>query len=315
MFLKRHSQKIIFLILATAFLWGAGRLYFSMTDGFWMSNIESNLAFSEERVTRPLSAEEKNEAITVLNQPWTYLAKGCQSYVFESADGHYVLKFFKYQRFRPQAWLKALSFLPPVEKHLEAKQAKKDAKLNFFMQAWKVAFDDLKEESGLVMVHLNKSSDLNVDLKLTDKMGFQHSVPADSMEFLIQRKADMLVPWIKEQMKQGHEDKVEVLLDNLVQMFVSEYSRGLSDNDHALMQNTGVYKERPFHIDVGQFTKEERFKDPNVWHQELYNKTYKFRLWLLKTYPEMGEHLTESLKIAIGDDYANMKPYFGRAHD
>lgn len=313
--MRRHSNKIIALILIASGLWGVGRLYFSLTDGFLVSNIVSALPREPGRETRPLSAGEEEELARALAQPYHYLGKGCQSYVFESEDGRYVVKFFKYQRFRPQAWLKALSFFPPIERLLEEKQVRKQKKLGLFMQAWKVAFDELKEESGLVAVHLNKSDHLRVDFTLYDKLGFKHTVPADSLEFLIQRKADRLIPWIEREMASGASGKVKILLDDLIQTLVAEYRRGLSDNDHALMQNTGVYRERPLHIDVGQFTRNARFADPAVWHQELYNKTYQFRLWLLKAYPQLGEHLTLELQEAIGSDWSAMKPYFGRQHE
>lgn len=315
MFLKRYSNTIIAGILLTSVLWGAGRAYFSLTDGFWVSNIISDLPVDPAREVRPLLPEEEKIWADVAEKPWHYLGKGCQSYVFESDDGKYVLKFFKYQRYRPHFWLEAISFLPPVQDYLAKKHEKKMKKLNFFIHAWKVAFDELNTESGVVFVHLNKSDNLKKTFTLYDKIGLKHTLPADNLEFLIQRKADMLVPWIQREVAQHDLPKVKRLLDDLVEMFVDEYSRGLSDNDHALMQNTGVFHDKPFHIDVGQFTQEERFKNPRLWHEELYKKTYNFRLWLLKNYPELGEHLQNHLKATIGEDWSKMKPYFGRIHD
>ena len=61
-------------------------------------------------------------------------------------------------------------------------------------------------------------------------------------------------------------------------MLVSEYRRGFADNDHATVQNTGVLDGRPIHIDVGQFVRNERVKEPRLFHQELFNKTWKFQL-------------------------------------
>lgn len=311
---KCHSKKIIALILLTTLVWGSGRLYFSITDGFMESNILSDLPADPVRELRNFTDAEQNEWMVLSQQPWYYLGKGCQSYVFESEDGKYVLKFFKYQRFRPQFWLEALSFLPPIKAYLDKKMVTKQEKLAFFMEAWKVAFEELKEESGLVYVHLNKSTHLNSDFVLYDKIGMKHVIAADQVEFLVQRKAESLVPWIKEHMFSKNVADVKGLLDNLITTLVSEYQRGLSDDDPALMQNTGVFDNKMFHIDVGQFTKGDKYRDPGIWHQALYNKTYYFRLWLLRNYPEMGEYLTERLKGELGDNYEAMKPFFGRIH-
>ena len=182
------------------------------------------------------------------------------------------------------------------------------------MVSWRLAFDELSEESGIIWVHLNKTDDLQVDFILKDKLGFQHRVSADQVEFLIQRKADLLEDWIIRNMRNNQPEKVRALINDLITTLLNEYERGLSDNDPALFQNTGVYHDRPFHIDVGQFEKSERFKDPDVWKVELFNKTYFFRLWLIENYPEIGEHLTLVLKEAIGPKWDEMKPFFGRIH-
>lgn len=311
---KRHSQKLVTAILLCSVLYGSGRLYFSLTDGFMVSNIVCELPADPARELRAWSEQEMQEWQKVSAQSWHYLGKGCQSYVFESEDGKYVLKFFKYQRFRPQFWLEPFSFLPPVKNYIDKKMVKKYEKLAFFMQAWKVAFEELKDESGLVLVHLNKSNHLQQDFVLYDKLGLKHKVPADQVEFLVQKKADGLISWIDQHMKMQQQEIVKLLLDDLVTTLVSEYSRGLSDDDPALMQNTGVYKNRPFHIDVGQFTKESRYQDPATWHQALFNKTYNFRIWLLRHYPQLGEHLTHRLESEIGEDWSSMKPFFGRIH-
>ena len=279
-----------------------------------MANIISNLNPSPEKAVREASPEEKALFAELSDKPWRYLGKGCQSYAFESENGEYVLKFFKHQRFRSRAWMAPLYQLPLIQESVRKKQAHRAAKLAGFMESWRLAFDELSEESGIIWVHLNKSSNLNKDFILKDKVGLTHKVPADSVEFLIQRKAEPLEDWIHRTMKEGHPDKVRAMLSDLLATLMNEYERGLSDNDPALLQNTGVFNDRPFHIDVGQFEKNNRFKNPDIWSVELYNKTYFFRLWLLETYPEMGEHLTLLLKEILGPKWDEMKPYFGRIH-
>lgn len=91
-------------------------------------------------------------------------------------------------------------------------------------------------------------------------------------------------------------------------MIHSEYRRGLADNDHALMQNTGVSQGNPVHIDVGQFVFNEEVKKSAVSHQELFTKTYKFKLWLRENYPELGEYLEQQLLLDLGPSYKTMQP-------
>ena len=117
----------------------------------------------------------------------------------------------------------------------------------------------------------------------------------------------MLCPQLEKLMASGEVNKAKVLLTRLLQMVLSEYHRGLADNDHALMQNTGVLGGLPIHVDVGQFVKNEAMKDPNNYNQELFNKTYKFRIWLQGKYPELLSHLDAELHNEMGDVFYQLK--------
>lgn len=306
-FLKTHSRKIVACMLLGIFLYAAGRLYFELTGGFTVGNITTDITKEPDwEISQPNDPLIKQ----LLNQPYYYLGKGCQSYVFKSEDGRYVLKFLKFQRFRPQSYLNFFSFIPAVEKIREKKEISKREKLNDLLKSWKIAYEDLKDETGLVYLHLNRSDTFQSPLIFYDKMGLKHELDLNQMMFLVQDTAEMLTKKIKQEMSQGNKQEAKNILQRLIHMLVSEYQRGLGDNDHALMQNTGVRNGVPLHIDVGQFSKENRFKDPDVYHLELFSKTYKFRIWLSKHYPELEIYLTSLLMDIIGPSMHQMRPVF-----
>lgn len=302
-FLKSHSQKIIALMLISLVLYGAGRLYFQLTAGFTEGNITTDIAKEPDWGISP-----SEDLGGILNQPYTYLGKGCQSYVFKSADGAYVIKFLKFQRFRPQWYLDLFSFIPAVEKVRETKAESKRKKLNDLLTSWKIAYEDLRPETGLVYLHLNETQELPSSLILYDKMGFEHKIDPNKTLFLVQNTADMLCCTLRKKMGVGDVEGAKIIISRLMAMLISEYKRGFGDNDHALMQNTGVRDDYPLHIDVGQFSQEARFKDPEVYHKELFSKTYKFRIWLSKHFPELEAYLTALLLEEIGPAMETMKP-------
>lgn len=314
--LSRYTQLRKFVTCVLVFCgviaigYGAGRLYYQVTGGFSLGNISSDFPYDPRWETRPLSHKEQMEVDSFLKQKFNYLGKGCQSYVFLSEDGQYVLKFFKYQRFRIQPWLNLFSFVPAVDEYRSRKIEKKQSKLEGVFRSWKLAFEELQPETGFVYVHLNKTTHLNGPIAIYDKMGFEHRLDPNQYEFLVQRKAQMLCPYIDELMLQGKVVEAKELLDRIIALIITEYQRGYADNDHALMQNTGVLDGFPIHIDVGQFVKEERAKDPEVYKQDLFSKTYKFRKWLGKKYPDLKHHLEQQLQIVIGEQYARMQPHF-----
>lgn len=310
--MKKVAFRLVCLLLIVLSLYGLGRLYYRLTGGFTVGNITSDFTYQPQWEVRPLLFSEQEELSKALDQPYFYLGKGCQSYVFASEDGQYVIKFFKYQRYRLHSWLAYFPPLPAVVKYRQEKLDKKWNKLDGFVRSWKVAFENLKDETGLLFVHLNKTANMGRQMTIYDKIGQKHTVDLDQMEFCIQRKASLLCDTLMEFKGQGDLAGARSLLHQLLTLILSEYSRGLADNDHALMQNTGVAQGKPLHIDVGQFVFNEAVKQPAVFHQELFTKTYKFKLWLREHYPELAESLEDELRQIIGPGYASMQPKFRR---
>jgi hypothetical protein len=313
-FFKKVYKPLIILCLILAIGYGLSRLYYRVTGGFTIGNITYNLPYDPRWDTHPLTAEESQRLDQIFNQTFSYLGKGCQSYVFQSQDKQYVIKFFKYQRFRPQPWLSYFTFIPAVNIYFDQKIEKKRKKLETVFVSWKIAYEDLQPETGVVYVHLNKTKNIQKQLKILDKMGLEHPLNLDDFEFLIQRKAQMLCPRIDELMTEGKTSEAKLLISLLLSRIMSEYYRGYADNDHALMQNTGVLEGLPVHIDVGQFVQNDRVKNPKLYHQEIFNKTWKFRKWLAKKYPDLELYVITELKQIMGNEpFESMKPRLNKA--
>lgn len=308
--MKKFFYRFGLLLLALLLIYGVGRLYFRLTDGFTEANIASDFPYNPDWEVRPLTESELSTFDKILNQPFIYLGKGVQSYVFQSRDGKYVIKFFKYQRFRMQPWLAYFPPLPAIVEYRQEKLEKKWKKLDGFVKSWKIAFENLKDETGLIYVHLNKTHYLQKELLVYDKIGKAHHLDLDQTEFCVQRKAEMLCTVLLNQRKNQDLTASQNLIVDLLALIMSEYRRGLADNDHALMQNTGVVDGKPIHIDVGQFVFNEEIKQPSVYNQELFTKTYKFKQWLEGHYPELYPFLEKELKLIIGPEYSEMKPKF-----
>lgn len=306
-------MRCLWVFLCVLSLYGAGRLYYRLTDGFMESNIVYDVPQELRRDTRPLSQENKRALDAILAQEFHYLGKGCQSYVFSSQDGNYVLKFFKYQRFRPQAWLDAFAFIPLVDSYRLDKIAKKKRKLDNVLTSWKMAYEELQPETGVIYVHINKSGDWQKNLVIYDKLGLRHEIDLNGIEFMVQKRARMLCPELL-RMKQNHDlGDAKAHIDSLLSLLLSEYQRGYADNDHALMQNTGVYAFTPIHIDVGQFVKNPIAADPNVYNQELFNKMWKFRIWLRQNYSELADYTDQRLEEIIGPSFATLTPELNKS--
>ena len=312
--MNKHLKRFFILTVFILVVYGSGRLYFALTAGFTVGNIASNFDYHEEWKLSELSTTEEQDLKKILSQKFNYLGKGCQSYVFASADGDYVLKFVKFQRFRPKPWLDYLVSLPYMDQYRQSKINKMNKKLDMLFSSWKIAYENLKPETGLIFVHLNKTHNLNQFVTIYDKLGFQHQINLDDTVFLLQKRAKMLCSTINDLMKQGKISEAKQLLDHLLTTILSEYHRGLADNDHALMQNTGVFHGTPVHIDVGQFVINLEMQNPDICKLELFSKTFKFNKWLERHHPELATYFSQKLEDIIGPEMHSMIPKLRNPH-
>lgn len=302
-------KRFAILVILAALVYGGGRLYFTLTGGFTEGNITSDFAYDARWDSKPVTSQELSHVQHVLTQPYHWLGKGCQSYVFASNDGQYVIKFFKYQRFRNAVWLQWFDSIPTVDAYLKRKTIEKKQRLDTVFKSWKLAYEELPEESGIIFLHLNKSDQQLPTLVLYDKLGLVHHIDLNQTEFLLQKRADMLTSTLENLVENKQEAQAQALIDQLFAMIMSEYRRGYADNDHALMQNTGVFNGKPIHIDVGQFIKNKIMRDPAIYNQELYNKMYNFQAWLRQLSPALADHVQANLRKEIGEAYPTMRPY------
>lgn len=308
--MKKTIAYLLMLSLLLFSSYGAIRFYSHLTDGFRIDHIFSSFRYQKEWEVSPLDLNEQLVVDQALDQPYFYLGKGCQAYAFLSQDGQYVIKFFKYPRYSLQPWVAYFPPLPSIAQYKQEKLEKKGEELEGFIKSCKIAFNHLKKETALLFVHFNKTTDLKRSLVIFDKRGTSHTLTLDQMEFCLQRHALMICKVLKDYQLEGQQEKAKQLIDRLLQLILSEYSRGLADQDHALMQNTGVVDNQPIHIDIGQFVYDEKLKDPFFFHQELFTKTYKFKIWLSNHYPELKNYLDGELEKIIGSSYSTMQPKF-----
>ncbi len=293
--------------------YGAVRLYFALTGGFTEARItHEELAYNPMWEGRVLTPHEQAYVKGVLDQPYYYLGKGCQSYVFLSQDGKTVIKFPKYHRFRPQEWIDFFTWIPSVKEYQEQKAIERGLQMKKMFRGWLLGFDALGPETGVIYVHLNKTPDQPQPFTFYDKLGIAHTIDLANHEFMLQKRAVMLESALNTWMEEGNQKKAKEVIDAIVVMVLDEYARGLADNDHALMQNTGIIDDRPIHIDVGQFVRNESVKTRSGYVKGLFNKTFRFQEWLEEQYPALALHLKWRLVAIIGQDYYTMPPYVYR---
>jgi hypothetical protein len=280
-FLKKTGKCVVFVIGFCL----AAYVSRKATDGFAMTKITSSLPHSAEEPLSPLPEHLR----AALDQPYIYLSKGAQTYVFASADGNYVLKFFRHDHMRLPAWKRWI----PLER-IGKSNAKRQAKLMKDFASYRLAYHELPEETALLFLHLEKSHHHLPQVNLVDKLGIQHAVPLDDMEFLLQRRGELLYPAITRAMDQGDPNAAKAIIDSLIDVLKQRSERGIFDKDPDLNTNFAVVDgKRAIQIDIGRFRRDLVRRESRK--EELIRITDHFHQWLMIRYPDLDTMLKERL--------------------
>lgn len=272
------------------------RFFHRQTDGFTQYKISSTLDFHPEWETPEPIGQEKEELIAILSQPYRYLAKGAQSYVFLSEDGNYVIKFFRIYHLRPPLWISHIKWPMTFQPYRLQKILQKDQELEKDFASYKIAYDYMKEETGLIYLHLNKTSFLNHTLTFYDKIGVIHHIDLDGMEFLVQKRAELVYPALANMVESKGETGAKEALTGLIDLLSLRCKKGIHDKDPDLNTNFGFIGQTPLQIDVGRFRIENVNKTDSVDRDEIILITDNLNQWLRARYPALSLHLEQTIK-------------------
>jgi hypothetical protein len=236
-------------------MYGVGRLCHRVTDGFCIANIQS------KQTPNPRWEISSDFPHEILKQKFHYSGKGAQSYVFVSEDGKFILKFFKFHHHR---------------------SPKKQQKLENLFEGYKIAFQELKEESGLLFVHLNKTSHLKTSITILDRLNIEHHLDADQTEFILQKRAELVLPTLKDFLEKRNLQGAKQALVSLVGLLQHLKQKGIEDFDPHLTKNFGFIEGKAVQIDCGNLVKTQN----RVKTKE---KGGSLKKWLAEESPELAE--------------------------
>ena len=302
------SQIFLGAAVASLALFALARGYFRLTDDFRLTNITYDMPHHQEWDIPSLVKEERGRLESILDQKFYYIGKGAQSYAFGSQDGKYVLKFFKFKHLRPNWFVDLLPRISPFKQYKETLSIRKQRKLYGVFEGYRLAYEVHKLESGLVFIHLNKTAKLYPAARLIDKIGFERKVYLDQVPFVVQEKAKTTRSLINESLKNGDILSAQKRIEQIFDLYLSEYQKGIYDKDHGVMHNTGFVGERPIHLDVGKLTADNEMKNTENWQQDLERIAWKFAVWTKETYPLHYPVIAKSIE-------DNLSHLFGRSFE
>ena len=292
MFKKIYIGSAFILFFVSLFI-GIDRFAHHKSSRFSLDKITSYHQYSPEWDLPSLPLEEQQLLDAILSQKYTYFSKGSQAHVYISEDKKYILKFFKQTKLRPKSWLAyiPLSFNPYYQERL-LKQKKQRATF----LACKIAYTELKKETGLIYVHLNRTPNLHKKVEIFDKSGKRHLVDIDKTSFYVQKRAQLIYSRISELMHQGEVEEAKKIITSVFSLIDFLGHKGVVDNDPILRKNFGLIDDVAVQIDIGKMRIDPARQQNLAYKQEVAGITRSFRTWLDKNYPELTEHFEARLQ-------------------
>lgn len=207
------------------------------TDGFALAKVSTHTLGEDPTPFDP----------HLLDQPFHYIAKGGQSYVFLSADGKTVLKLFRASRIKT---LEALDSIFPFfgEKIAREKRALEETYISYLL-----AYTTLREETGLIATHLGAKAKVTQPLKIIDKLGIEHKIDPSKSPFIIQKRAILVKDQINEWMANNEMEMAKKGINALLNLLSRQMELGIEDMDPNLAKNFGFVGNEPIEIDGGRY--------------------------------------------------------------
>ncbi len=229
------------------------------------------------------SEDEIKQAKKILDQPFSYLGKGRQSFVFESKDGKYILKFIKCQRINVSNFYTDIPLPHFLDKKRKGKLYERTDRVKRLLTSWSLAKDPLDEQTGILLLHIEPRIELLQTVTLIDKLGFSHTLSIDSVPFILQEKAQQVMPVLKGLLKQNKDKELNTRFTQLIDLFIQRASLGIINPDSSLLKhgNIGFLKDRAIYIDLGTFKRSKKSASRDYLAKDL-KKLLPIVKWLKK---------------------------------
>lgn len=297
--MRSFLKTIFFLLFSISVFFVIERLCHKVTKGFSILNITDPHPFDPRWEVEKPRGDEMAIIKAALNQPYKILHAGGQSYAFESSDGKYILKITKYEHMRIPLWAKLLPLPPSLNKIRTRSIDKKKRIFNETFNSYILANKNLGSLSGILYLHLNKTSDLNLKTPIIDFIGNRHILDLDKYEFVLQVKGVTTFKYLDDLLKNREEKKAKEAIKKLLEFTANRIRMGLEDHDFILYKNFGFYKEDPLQIDIGSLRENKTFLNDNMLKLKMSEVKEQLETWAKKSYPQLAPDISIMTSLVI----------------
>jgi hypothetical protein len=268
------------------------RIYHLQNRGFRVSKLISAQPCIDESPPR--------EVDTLLNQSFRWIGGGGTCYVFLGEDGKTILKLFRYHQLFYKHLFSYFSFPGIADawriRKILAREIRHWHKRHpAFFSSCQIVSSNLKEETGLIYLCLPPNLHFDRDVQLIDAWGIPHHVNLSKTGFALQKKADLLFPYLEKLLKEEKTEEGKRVLDSLLSLILRRCKKEIGDRDPNLHINFGCIEGKATEFDLGSYYSDPSLNSPIKAAKELFFSTFVLQQWLEKHSPELLEHLLKQI--------------------
>ena len=282
-------KRFFCLTALIAFCIGVGKAWYWSKDGFSLSRLEG------WNQSIPGTWWDK-EADAAFQQPFYYLSRGRQSFAFLSADGNYVVKLPRADRFRLPLWPRVFSWkiLDEYRSFLREDQDRREA---FLLESFRICFDELKDLTAVIGMNLSTNGPKGNTLTIVDRLGRHYRLSLAETYFILQHRKQIFRDVFREAVAKEGEKGAEKVIDTLLALVIERAKKGVLNKDGSFLRNFAYDTERAYQIDVGSFYHIETFTPEEAYLKSIEWSLGPVREWIEKENPDWLTMLDRKLAV------------------
>lgn len=278
----RQSWKIFLLALWPLALFLGSLFYFTHISEFSAAYISSPFKGPKEFLN--LGVEQKNLVDRIFSQNFKFKGSDDQNFIFESEDGQFSLKFFKMHQLIGGKWLKYIP-IPALSKVFFLNHYNTSTeKVRQIFKNYKDVYGNLKENTNLVFLHLNKSKDLKKKVRLFDDHNKEYVLPLDNFEFIVEERLISAESLFHDLMSKGSVDQAKKAFVSILDLINIRNQKGYGDRSLEIIENFGFRDGRAVYTNADVLTREDKsflVQEPSVSHD------LRVVYWVQEKYPDI----------------------------
>lgn len=276
-------KKLALIVALILFSLGVGKGLYFLKDGFSFRRVSA--------LKKQSYAGWDEETEEALKQTFHYIGRGRQCFAFASEDDQYVLKFPRTDIYSTPFWARVLPFREYREV-LESAHSKREERMR---RSFDLCMNELKDETGLIAIHLGQTEKDDRTLTVIDATGSKHILPLYKSSFIFQYKKPILMRLFQSAIEKENRSEAEKILDALIDVVVARAKKGILNRDRSFLRNYGYDGKKAYQIDVGSFFKSKQLEPEAAYQKSVRDSMDAVQEWLRDHDPELEGYLNQKL--------------------